>query len=450
MSYKHRLISVFFTSFSLLLGCGIGALNMPLEFSPPSLEQVKQLSEGTAIRSQQQFNRKLLSHMASQSSNRALSSAGILWSLQMMMNGANGSSLQEFVEVLGLSQEQLSQLNQDNELLLKSLQTADTQVLLRIANSLWIDPQREGMEPSQTLSFLPDLLSQLEQHYLAKISPINFDSPTAADQVNQWVSQATQGKITHILNNTQDNTKLIAILLNAIYMKARWQNQFDPANTKPKTFTLTDGTKTEVPTMRLEAAKLLYHQHKTSDLFFQVLELPYGSGERLVMDLFIPHRHSELKELLETLATQDMNIWLKDLSYSEAGVNLTLPRFKFTQEQSLIEPLKNLGFSKIFDMDNANFSRLVKLANSEQEKGGAYISDITQKVVVEVSEEGTSAATVIKIDSGCGGWFGPACTVTPPPQPINVSAQHPFFWIVRDRLTNSIILMGQVYQPESD
>lgn len=212
---------------------------------------------------------------------------------------------------------------------------------------------------------------------------------------------------------------------------------------------MADGNTTEVPTMHLQKAKLLYRQHQTDTLSFQVVELPYGNGERLVMDIFLPSHHGQLKDLLETLATKEMSDWLKDLHYPEAGVNLSLPRFQFTQEHSWSDPLRNMGFDQIFDPDKANFSRLVKLANSDKEEGLAYISDLTQKVVIEVNEEGTSAAAVTKVEVGCG-WspFGP-CPTSIPPEPVNVFAQHPFFWIVRDRLTNSVILMGQVYQPEN-
>lgn len=61
---------------------------------------------------------------------------------------------------------------------------------------------------------------------------IDFKSPQAADKINRWASEATQGEITKIIDSQSlSNDKLI--ISNAIYFRGVWMNKFnetDPGN----------------------------------------------------------------------------------------------------------------------------------------------------------------------------------------------------------------------------
>ena len=61
-------------------------------------------------------------------------------------------------------------------------------------------------------------------------------------------------------------------LLNAIYFKGIWTNEFDPKNTSPKPFTLEDGSRVDMDMMH-QTAKFKY----TEDANLQVVQLPYGN-----------------------------------------------------------------------------------------------------------------------------------------------------------------------------
>ena len=62
------------------------------------------------------------------------------------------------------------------------------------------------------------------------------------------------------------------VLVNAIYMKANWLMEFDPALTKNRTFTTSAGTSTSVPTMRINGGESLVLAHgngwKATDLLY--------------------------------------------------------------------------------------------------------------------------------------------------------------------------------------
>ena len=53
------------------------------------------------------------------------------------------------------------------------------------------------------------------------------DSLVSANQINEWVSEKTNGKIPSIISSI-DNIKMI--LMNAIYYHGVWRNQFRKSN----------------------------------------------------------------------------------------------------------------------------------------------------------------------------------------------------------------------------
>ena len=74
----------------------------------------------------------------------------------------------------------------------------------------------------------------IAKHYLSKFSEFS-DPVAAANEINAWVSEITQNKITHIVD-----AKALAvvkmILLNAIYFKGKWKQEFRKRDTEGKLF----------------------------------------------------------------------------------------------------------------------------------------------------------------------------------------------------------------------
>ncbi len=73
------------------------------------------------------------------------------------------------------------------------------------------------------------------------------------------------------------------MLTNAIYLKARWRQPFDPHDTRPAPFHTLDGGTPQVPTMHHQAVTLPYAQGDG----WQAVELAYKGGA-LAMDVLLP------------------------------------------------------------------------------------------------------------------------------------------------------------------
>jgi serpin B len=65
---------------------------------------------------------------------------------------------------------------------------------------------------------------------------------------------------------------------------------------------------------------------------------------------------------------------------------------------------------------------------------------VKHKTFVEVDEEGTEAAAVTVIEVG---------TTSLPPDEIYMIVNRPFVFVIRDNLSNAMLFMGKIINPET-
>ena len=108
----------------------------------------------------------------------------------------------------------------------------------------------------------------------------------------------------------------------------------------------------------------------------------------------------------------------------------------------LIPPLKITGIVDIFDENKADFSNL-------SHTKGVYVSQVIQKVVIEVNEEGTeaAAATVATCNLKCNSLFART------PKIEIFRADRPFMYLLvnqdQSRKIESILFIGQCCNPST-
>ena len=61
-------------------------------------------------------------------------------------------------------------------------------------------------------------------YYMSALRKMDFADPKSADIINSWVKEATSGKIDKIMDSTDEGD--VMYLINAVYFKADWLNQF--------------------------------------------------------------------------------------------------------------------------------------------------------------------------------------------------------------------------------
>lgn len=347
--------------------------------------------------------------------NIAISPLSVSMALQILYNGAAGSTQQAMAQTLQLGALSLTDLNGANAALQASLFTADPKVTLIIANSLWT----QGSDSSVLASFV-----QADQTYYGATLG---DLSGAPANVNAWISNATQGLITDILP-AGDYSRAVAILANALYFKAPWTTAFDTTQTVTQAFTLTDGSEASVPMMH-QTGSYPYLQGAN----FQAVNIPYGSG-RMSMLVILPSSGVAISSFVASLTLDDLNSWIGALRTT--GGSIGLPRFTATyQSTGLAGVLANLGMSVAIcapvGSGGADFSALSSLQP-------VCVSDAEHQTVVEVDEAGTIAAA--------------ATTVTVSPTDVvagnfTMIMDRPFLYAIYDDVTGEVLFIGALLNP---
>ena len=340
--------------------------------------------------------------------NIFISPLSISIALTMTYNGAVGETERTMAEVLEIDALDLSTINRSNKALRDSLEDPDPKVEISIANSIW---------SPQGVVFNPDFLERNRAFFGAEIASLDFSSPQAAGIINEWVNTNTNGKIEKIVDSI--SPQMLLFLINAIYFKGNWQNEFYKSRTQTGVFHLENGSEKRVQMMRREGEYPYFRGKK-----FEATSLPYGDG-RMSMYIFLPDRNSNLNKFMRNLNEANWEDWLSQ--FQDRQHELMLPRFKLKYEVSLNDTLEALGMGVAFG-GGADFSGM---------RPNLFISEVRHKTFVEVNEEGTEAAAVTGVTM--------TASVSVPPPTFRVD--RPFFFVIYDADTETILFMGTVTEP---
>jgi len=282
--------------------------------------------EGQLIQADNRFAIKLLKQATADTrdtlKNLFVSPLSVAMALAMTYNGAAGiteDSMRATLELDGMS---VAEVNESYRSLIELLRQLDPHVRFQIANSIWY---------LQGYTIEQPFLDADHTYYDAQVTALDFSSPTAPATINAWVNHETNGVIDRIVDKIPDYMRLY--LINAIYFKGDWTEQFDPHLTQPRGFRLPDGTTVNVPTMT--------HGHEadvrvTDRPYATIVDLPYG-GAAFSMTIVLPHDTSSADRLVDALTPEQWNEWTASLEGAKAEV--FLPKFKLTNDLNLIPSL---------------------------------------------------------------------------------------------------------------
>ena len=285
---------------------------------------------------------------------------------------------------------------------------------LNIVNAIW---------GQKDYHFLPAFLDVLAENYGAGLRTLDFINAPEESRItiNKRVSDQTEGRIEDLIPQGLIDILTRLVLTNAIYFNAAWQYPFSEDATKDSTFYLLNGKEVTVPMMS-QTESFGY----TDGADYQAVELPYDGGE-LSMVIFLPQDgHFETFE--EALDTEQVNAIVNTLEQRQ--VALTMPKFEFESAFKLKPALAAMGMPVAFS-ESADFSGMTGVRD-------LYISEVVHKAFVSVDEAGTEAAAATAV----------IMKITAlPPEPVEVTVNRPFIFMIRDIETGTILFLGRVVDP---
>lgn len=389
-----------------------------------SLSSVTVLMESTDVALQSNsLGLKLLQHVPSDE-NIMISPFSISTAVAMLNTGAAGGTKSQIDAAFGWSD--ISNLSEQFRYFIENVtNSGDSQLKLMSNNRLYVD-----------LSFTPlqSYSDGLSSNFQADVEAVNFrdgDNSATVDQINEWVEEKTNDKITDMFDEISSDTR--AILINTIYFKGSWTYPFNQQITK-ETFYLDEKYALKVDTMHLYSERLQYYDNNDIEL----VKLPYDSdgGSRVSMVVIKPKTRAGLSSLETKINYRfsEVSKWLDEAQYTL--VDLSMPKFQF---KSGIENMKemlqnNFGVLDVFNPSKADLSGVSLNEN-------LFVSFIMHKSFISVNENGTEAAAATAI--------GIEFTSVEMDTPKKVQINQPFMFFIYDETNEVILFVGRLIHPET-
>ena len=377
--------------------------------------------QAALVKSNSEFTFDLYARLRARSGNVFFSSYSISNALAMTYAGARGPTATQMATALRFPMDG-DRLHETFAKVNRDVKDAGSKggSELHVANGLWIQTD---------LATLPAFLATVKNDYGAGLTPLDFKAAPerARTTINTWVEQQTRDRIVDLIAEGAITPDTRVVLTNAIYFKGKWKYAFPEAATRNDTFTLSTGKAVgDVPLMSQQ--RTFRYLDRES---FQALELPYdGDGQSMIV--FLPKRADGLTELERTLTPTRLADWLAAMTVHD--VYVTLPRFKITAQFQLKDALSDLGMPLAFTRGKADFSGV---ATGEP----LWLSAVIHKAYVDVNEKGTEAAAGTGVMMHTVSRFQPKFVV--------FRADHPFFFVIRDNGTGSLLFAGRLVNPRA-
>ena len=362
--------------------------------------------------------------------NRVYSPLNIYLALSMLAETTGGNSRAQILDLLDA--DSIEALRTRAGDLWRSCYQDDGTTATILANSLWL---RDDMTYSQ------ETLDTLAKDYYASAFSGEMGSEDYNQALRDWINAQTEGLLAEQANGLEMDPATVLALASTIYFKAAWSEEFAKEDTRTDTFHTPSGdVDAEFMHATLWGCTYYWGDH------FAAVSLSFRESGS--MWLILPDEGYTVDELLksgeamEFLTADKYGEWDAETQEEVGGwpgkkylrVNLSMPRFDVSSDLDLIDGLKKLGVTDVFDPAVSNFDPLGASTNDP-----LYVSQAQHAARVTVDEEGCEAAAyTVMMAYGAGA---------PPDDEVDFTLDRPFLFAVTGGWGGMPLFVGAVNQP---
>ena len=322
------------------------------------------------------FGVRLFQTSMEEGKNTLISPLSVLYALAMTANGADGETLAQMEQVLGMDCESLSSFM----LAYLDLLPEAKEYKLSLANSIWFKDDPNFIVERSFLQTNAD-------YYGAGAYKAAFDEGTRND-INNWVKEHTDGMIPEIIDEIPKEA--IMYLVNALAFEAEWEEDYKEHQVWEEEFTMEDGTRQD--------AEMMYSQEHTyleDDLATGFIK--YYKDRRYAFVAMLPNEGITVSEYVNSLTGEQL--W--DLLNNPTNVTVyaAMPKFQTEYDIEMSEALQEMGMTDAFDWRVADFSRL---GTYNVDGMNICINRVLHKTFISVTELGTRAGAATAVELECG------------------------------------------------
>ena len=334
--------------------------------------------------------------------NPTCSPVNVYLAMAMLAETTGGNSRQQILDLFGV--DNIEQLRQQASHVWNAHYSDDGETTLLLANSLWLD---------EAYTFHQQTANLLAESYYASSFRGDLGTEALNKALQAWLNDNTGGLLKDQAENVELDPQTVFALASTVYFTTGWESKFSKSNTKDAVFHLSNTDKT-VPFMHKTMIGWSYYWSEN----FTAIYLELTGNNR--MWLILPDEGYTTADILSgedyLRMTLDPGSWENKGSYQ---INLSLPKFDVVNQTDLIEGMKAMGVTDIFDHTVSDFTPMTDTPM-------LYVDQINHAARVSIDEEGCRAAafTVISVP-GAG----------PPPElnEIDFVLDRPFLFVVSSR-----------------
>lgn len=353
----------------------------------------------------EQFTSTTMSKFLSnaQQNNCVYSPLNAYIAMGMLAELTDGNSRQQILHIMGAND--IEEVRRKASALWEANYYDDGESTSILANSLWL---------SNEINYEKATLDTLADTYYASSYHGKMGSDLFNQALQSWLNEQTGGMLKNQTEKVYLQKDTILALASTIYFQGKWDEEFQKSDTKPNIFHGID--KDILCDFMNGAFKGEYYWSEQ----FAGIQLDFqGNG---TMWLFLPDEGVGMNALISDENVRNIlfhrNDWT-DKSY--VNIHLSMPKFDVVSNLDLIQGLKELGVTDVFDWTISDFTPLTKDERVLEE--GVYVSKANQATRVIVDEEGCRATSYVQISLEAGA-------AAPPDEDVYFVLDRPFLFVI--------------------
>ena len=414
---KRMIALLLVLAFSLALtACSqVSANDLMKDVPAKAVDVLPDMDAGAAAAAD--FGVRLFQTSMEEGKNTLISPLSVLYALAMTTNGADGETLAQMEQVLGMDVDNL------NSYMLAYLdllpETKDYK--MNLANSIWFKDDPDFLVEQSFLQTNAD-------YYGAGAYKAAFDEGTRND-INNWVKEHTDGMIPEIIDEIPDEA--IMYLVNALAFDAKWADEYEEHQIREGRFTMEDGTRQNVDMMHSEEYTYLEDDLATGFI-------KYYKDRRYAFVAMLPNEGVTVSQYVDSLTGEHLRELLNNPQ--DLTVFASIPKFETEYDIEMSEVLQEMGMTDAFDWRVADFSRL---GTYNVDGMNICINRVLHKTFISVTEQGTRAGAATAVEMVAEG----AAEII---EYMEVVLDRPFVYMLIDCETNLPFFIGSMMNVNGD
>lgn len=377
----------------------------------PQKDIVLSRTEQELVDGQTEFAYKVLASAIENSQpgeNVVLSPYALSGVLSMTANAAEGEVARDIFNALGWNgPEDMKTMNEFYQRLTSELLAADKLVEFSVANSAWLNPD---------FVFNKSFSDIVSNYYNAGVFYADFSSNAGINQLNTWISNATNGLIQSLPGIDKSTDFALA---GANYFKGQWQTPFQTVKSKKYKFNNATTYKSDIDMLESYEIHTAYSYED-----FSLTQIPYGNGS-FRMTLILPDKGVKTAQIASKLTGRSIKEAIDNYETRGACI-IYLPKFKVKySNQSMMDVLNKMGMTVAM---NPKTAVLNNLADAPMK-----IGKLTHNVIIEVNEKGVEAASTSDEIGSLGA-----------PITSELIFDRPFIFIIDEVSTGAVLFAGAI------